>query len=244
MMKYSTSMEVCVYSFTISLHFFCYQGNFSVLRIDFVLKRHMGYYILQVYIPSSMLVILSWVSFFIHREATADRVNIGAMTFLSLTTLSFDIRTYTAVVPYLTALDWFVIMSYSFLLASLLQFAFVHYFTKFGYGEEAAAAANFQHSTDYERIPRGHSRSTFRPSISVASGNKYRPCWTNFARYLCRFWFCLTGSTRYKHVIRKRSTRIGVNSRSDLDVFARIVFPLSFVLFNILYWFYFLQLQH
>jgi gamma-aminobutyric acid receptor subunit alpha len=105
-------------------------GNFSILRVDFVLKRHMGYYILQVYVPSSMLVMLSWVSFFIHREATADRVNIGAMTFLSLTTLSFDIRNYTAAVSYLTALDWFVIMAYVFLLASLLQFAFVHYFTK------------------------------------------------------------------------------------------------------------------
>ena len=90
----------------------------------------MGYYILQVYVPSSMLVILSWVSFFIHREATADRVNIGVMTFLSLTTLSFDIRNYTAAVPYLTALDWFVIMTHAFLLASLLQFSFVHYFTK------------------------------------------------------------------------------------------------------------------
>ncbi|CAF4934676.1 unnamed protein product, partial [Rotaria socialis] len=109
--------------------------NFSILHVDFVLKRHMGYYILQVYIPSSMLVILSWVSFFIHREATADRVNIGVMTFLSLTTLSFDIRNYTAAVPYLTALDWFVMMTHAFLLASLLQFSFVHYFTKFGYGE-------------------------------------------------------------------------------------------------------------
>jgi hypothetical protein len=105
-------------------------GNFSMLRVDFVLKRHMGYYILQVYIPSSMLVMLSWVSFFIHREATADRVNIGVMTFLSLATLSFDLRNYTAVVSYLTALDWFLIMAYGFLLASLLQFAFVHYFTK------------------------------------------------------------------------------------------------------------------
>lgn len=105
-------------------------GNFSILRVDFVLKRHMGYYILQVYVPSSMLVMLSWVSFFIHREATADRVNIGVMTFLSLATLSFDIRNYTAAVSYLTALDWFVFMTYAFLLASLLQFAFVHYFTK------------------------------------------------------------------------------------------------------------------
>ena len=96
----------------------------------------MGYYIIQVYIPSSMLVMLSWVSFFIHREATADRVNIAAMSVLSLTTLSFDIRNHTATVSYLTALDWFVIMSHVFLFASLIQFAFVHYFTKVRMGTQ------------------------------------------------------------------------------------------------------------
>lgn len=42
-----------------------------------VLKRHMGFYVLQVYVPCIMLVILSWVSFFINREATSDRSCIG-----------------------------------------------------------------------------------------------------------------------------------------------------------------------
>ena len=37
----------------------------------------MGFYVLQVYIPCIMLVILSWVAFFINREATSDRSCIG-----------------------------------------------------------------------------------------------------------------------------------------------------------------------
>ncbi|CAF1111393.1 unnamed protein product, partial [Adineta steineri] len=139
--------------------------NFSVLRADFVLKRHMGYYILQVYVPSSMLVMLSWVSFFIHREATADRVNVGVMTFLSLTTLNFDIRNYTAAVSYLTAIDWFIIMAYVFLLASLLQFAFVHYFTKFGFGEPLTC---YQNSFDEDLLDENDTKGNdynLRPSI-------------------------------------------------------------------------------
>ena len=60
---------------------------------------------------------------------------------------------------------------------------------------------------------------------------------------LCRFWFCLSGNDKYKRAIRKRASRFGVNSRSKLDAFARIAFPLSFALFNILYWFYFLHVQ-
>ncbi len=62
-------------------------------------------------------------------------------------------------------------------------------------------------------------------------------------RHLCRFWFCISGNIKYKRVLRRRASRFGINSRSELDVFARIVFPISFVLFNILYWFYFLHFQ-
>ncbi|CAF3258203.1 unnamed protein product, partial [Rotaria socialis] len=65
----------------------------------------------------------------------------------------------------------------------------------------------------------------------------------NVWRYFHRFWFCISGNTKYKRSIRKRTSRFGVNSRSELDSFARIVFPTGFILFNILYWFYFLHFQ-
>lgn len=98
--------------------------------MQFELKRHTGFYVLQVYIPCIMLVILSWVSFFLNREATSDRSCIGIMCVLSLATLSFDIRNEIPNVPYVTALDQFLIMCYLFLFASMIQFTLVHYFTK------------------------------------------------------------------------------------------------------------------
>ena len=42
-----------------------------------------------MFLVSMLVNALMGFHFFIHREATADRVNIGVMTFLSLTTLSF-----------------------------------------------------------------------------------------------------------------------------------------------------------
>ena len=76
-----------VKSLMIYSHFLLY--SISFLYLDFflhkfvgmniVLKRHMGFYMLQVYVPCIMLVILSWVSFFINREATSDRSNIGEL---------------------------------------------------------------------------------------------------------------------------------------------------------------------
>jgi gamma-aminobutyric acid receptor subunit beta len=41
------------------------------------MRRNVGYYLLQGYMPASLLVILSWISFWIDSEATADRVYIG-----------------------------------------------------------------------------------------------------------------------------------------------------------------------
>lgn len=48
-----------------------------MLRVNFNLHRHMGYFLIQVYVPCGLLVVLSWVSFWINREATADRVGLG-----------------------------------------------------------------------------------------------------------------------------------------------------------------------
>jgi gamma-aminobutyric acid receptor subunit alpha len=54
-----------------------FPGVFSVLQVNFNLQRHTGYFLIQVYVPCILIVVLSWVSFWIHREATSDRVGLG-----------------------------------------------------------------------------------------------------------------------------------------------------------------------
>ncbi|XP_040062219.1 gamma-aminobutyric acid receptor alpha-like [Ixodes scapularis] len=110
-------------------------GLFSVLHVNFNLQRHMGYFLIQVYVPCVLIVVLSWVSFWINREATADRVGLGITTVLTLSTFVLDTRTDLPKVPYPTSLDWFVIMCFSFVIFTLLEYAGVHYFTKVGSGE-------------------------------------------------------------------------------------------------------------
>lgn len=82
------------------------------------------------------------------------------------------------------------------------------------------------------------------PNLSqMNSPTQGKPWLTNIRHYICRFWFCLSGNDNYKRAIRKRASRFGINSRSELDVFARVAFPVSFALLNILYWYYFLHFQ-
>jgi gamma-aminobutyric acid receptor subunit alpha len=82
-----------------------------------------------------VLVVLSWVSFWLNREATADRVSLGITTVLTMTFLGLEARTDLPKVSYPTALDFFVFLSFAFIFATILQFAIVHYFTKYGSGE-------------------------------------------------------------------------------------------------------------
>lgn len=48
---------------------------------------------------------------------------------------SLDSRTDLPKVRYATALDWFLLMTFFYCIATLLEFAGVHYFTKVGSGE-------------------------------------------------------------------------------------------------------------
>uniref|UniRef100_A0A8D8QVM0 Gamma-aminobutyric acid receptor subunit alpha-6 n=3 Tax=Cacopsylla melanoneura TaxID=428564 RepID=A0A8D8QVM0_9HEMI len=111
------------------------EGEFSLLQVNFNLKRHTGYFVIQIYVPCVLIVVLSWVSFWIHREATSDRIGLGITSVLTLSTISLDSRTDLPKVRYATALDWFLLMSFFYCIATILEFAAVHYFTKTGSGE-------------------------------------------------------------------------------------------------------------
>lgn len=55
----------------------CFSGSYPRLSLSFKLKRNIGYFILQTYMPSTLITILSWVSFWINYDASAARVALG-----------------------------------------------------------------------------------------------------------------------------------------------------------------------
>ncbi|XP_034936799.1 gamma-aminobutyric acid receptor alpha-like isoform X2 [Chelonus insularis] len=142
------------------------EGEFSVLQVSFNLQRNTGYFLIQVYVPCVLIVVLSWVSFWIHREATSDRVGLGITTVLTLSTISLDSRTDLPKVRYATALDWFLLMSFFYCIATLLEFAGVHYFTKVGSGEIPIDETEWE---DWEQDPDKEYNDTLSPIASYSS---------------------------------------------------------------------------
>ncbi|KAK4288644.1 hypothetical protein Pmani_038332, partial [Petrolisthes manimaculis] len=43
--------------------------NFTCLEVEFTFKRRLGYYLFHTYIPTCLIVIMSWISFWIKPEA-------------------------------------------------------------------------------------------------------------------------------------------------------------------------------
>lgn len=55
-------------------------GWYNRLYINFILRRHIFFFMLQTYFPTMLMVMLSWVSFWIDRRAVPARVSLGTET--------------------------------------------------------------------------------------------------------------------------------------------------------------------
>lgn len=86
----------------------------------------MGFFVIQVYVPSILIVILSWVSFWINIDASPARVSLGLLTVLTTTTMSGSARESLPRVPYMKAIDIWMIGCLCFVFASLIEYAVVN----------------------------------------------------------------------------------------------------------------------
>ncbi|XP_072251985.1 gamma-aminobutyric acid receptor subunit beta-2a isoform X1 [Leuresthes tenuis] len=123
-------------------------GSYPRLSLSFKLKRNIGYFILQTYMPSILITILSWVSFWINYDASAARVALGITTVLTMTTINTHLRETLPKIPYVKAIDMYLMGCFVFVFLALLEYAFVNYIF-FGQGPqrqkkaaEKAATAN------------------------------------------------------------------------------------------------------
>ncbi|KFM66547.1 Gamma-aminobutyric acid receptor subunit beta-like protein, partial [Stegodyphus mimosarum] len=102
-------------------------GTYQRLSLSFELKRNIGYFIFQTYLPCILIVMLSWVSFWINHEATSARVALGITTVLTMTTISTGVRSSLPRISYVKAIDIYLVMCFVFVFAALLEYAAVNY---------------------------------------------------------------------------------------------------------------------
>ncbi|XP_059488676.1 glycine receptor subunit alpha-2-like isoform X2 [Neocloeon triangulifer] len=101
-------------------------GNFTCLEVIFILKRRLGYYLFHTYVPTCLIVIMSWVSFWIKPEAAPARVTLGVTSLLTLSTQHAKSQASLPPVSYLKAVDAFMSVCTIFVFMALMEYCLVN----------------------------------------------------------------------------------------------------------------------
>ena len=83
--------------------------------------RRIGYFLIQVYFPDIFVVVLSWIVFWMDKDDIGNRMALGITTILTIMFLLGSLNGNLPKVSYPKALDWYLLVSFSFVFFSLIE---------------------------------------------------------------------------------------------------------------------------
>uniref|UniRef100_A0AAR2LBC9 Glycine receptor, alpha 1 n=1 Tax=Pygocentrus nattereri TaxID=42514 RepID=A0AAR2LBC9_PYGNA len=202
-------------------------GKFTCIEARFHLERQMGYYLIQMYIPSLLIVILSWVSFWINMDAAPARVGLGITTVLTMTTQSSGSRASLPKVSYVKAIDIWMAVCLLFVFSALLEYAAVNFIAR-QHKELLRFQRRRRHLKEDEA---GEGRFSFaaygmgpaclqaKDGMAIKGNNNNAP----------------TSSIPPEKSVEEMR-KLFISRAKRIDTVSRVAFPLVFLIFNIFYW--------
>ncbi|XP_022685662.1 glycine receptor subunit alpha-3-like isoform X3 [Varroa jacobsoni] len=133
----------------------------SCLSVRLSLRRAFGHHLVQSYLPSLLIVVISWVSFWLDVDAIPARVTLGVTTLLTISAESTDKQAALAPVSYVKALDIWMAACTLFVFCALLEFTAVSYLARLRSREERPSPIvpdDVAHFTMEQRIDRSRVR--------------------------------------------------------------------------------------
>ncbi|KAK2852260.1 hypothetical protein Q7C36_007461 [Tachysurus vachellii] len=209
-------------------------GKFTCIEVRFHLERQMGYYLIQMYIPSLLIVILSWVSFWINMDAAPARVALGITTVLTMTTQSSGSRTSLPKVSYVKAIDIWMAVCLLFVFSALLEYAAVNFVSRQHkellrfHRRRKKSRKMFLFYCFIEEDVR-ESRHSYAPNAGkdVPMAKSTNNTGSNSLQ-------AQVSTTIAKSPEEMR--KIFIDRAKKIDTISRAGFPLAFLFFNIFYW--------
>uniref|UniRef100_A0A452U055 Gamma-aminobutyric acid type A receptor subunit delta n=1 Tax=Ursus maritimus TaxID=29073 RepID=A0A452U055_URSMA len=229
------------YRFATELRNFKSAGQFPRLSLHFHLRRNRGVYIIQSYMPSILLVAMSWVSFWISQAAVPARVSLGITTVLTMTTLMVSARSSLPRASAIKALDVYFWICYVFVFAALVEYAFAHFNADYRKKQKAKVKVKEQ------KAEMDVKNAIVLFSLSAAGATQELAV----SRRHCRRPGNLMGSYRCVEMETGEAKKQGWGrsggqgglralfkpiDADTIDIYARVVFPAAFVAVNVLYW--------
>ncbi|XP_027463099.1 gamma-aminobutyric acid receptor subunit alpha-3 isoform X2 [Callorhinus ursinus] len=169
------------------------------------------------------------------------RSSTGVTTVLTMTTLSISARNSLPKVAYATAMDWFIAVCYAFVFSALIEFATVNYFTKRSWaweGKKVPEALEMKKKTP--AAPTKKTSTTFNIvgttyPINLAKETEFSTI-SKGAAPSASSTPTIIASPKTNYVQDIPTETKTYNSVSKVDKISRIIFPVLFAIFNLVYW--------
>ncbi|XP_006900028.1 PREDICTED: gamma-aminobutyric acid receptor subunit theta-like [Elephantulus edwardii] len=104
-----------------------YTGSYMRLILRFQVQREVKSFLVQIYWPTVLTTVLSWISFWMNYDSSAARVTVGLTSMLILTTIDSHMRNKLPPVSCIKAIDIYVIVCFFFVFFSLLEYVYINY---------------------------------------------------------------------------------------------------------------------
>ncbi|XP_023929923.1 glycine receptor subunit alphaZ1 [Lingula anatina] len=194
-----------------------FTGSYACLYVKFALERKLGYYLSQIYIPSVLVVILSWVSFWLDVNAVAARISLGVLSILTLSTQNASVNQTLPKISYVKAIDVWMATCLCFTFSALLEFAVAHTLYRRNHVTQTIELPSPQAGSPKRNGNSGLNRGfSFASRASESDGTCQANC-SMLPKDSC-----------------KRFHKVKPNKK--LDVISRVIFPVIFAIFNLIYW--------
>ncbi len=90
-------------------------------EFQFVAQRHVSYFILKVFIPLIMIVMMSWVVFWLEPSQAGTQISVAVTSMLTLIAYRFLLGTLLPPVSYMTRMDYFILGSTALVFAAFIE---------------------------------------------------------------------------------------------------------------------------
>ena len=186
-------------------------------------ERNLAHYMIQIYLPSTLIVILSWVSFWLDKTSSPARVSLGITTVLTMVhsflfyssfnfqwifcflfvklTLIWSTNASLPKISYIKSIDVYLVFCFFLTFAAVIEFGMVSFMSRF---KKRKTLKNFSLekkktiSTDYTEI-----------NLEAVLEEK------------------------------QKSFQSKIKA-SSIDNISRFMFPIIFLIFHIIYWTFYL----
>lgn len=100
--------------------------KYDELYVNFTFERLIMATVCNIYIPSTLIVGLSWISFYLDVDAVPGRVSLGIMSVLTVVTQMHQAKSKLPPINYMTALDIWMLMCLLFVTLSMVEYAIAY----------------------------------------------------------------------------------------------------------------------